>query len=353
MLSKRFRQAVLASAVLLLVSCVSLPGPSAAPTELVLITHDSFAVTEAVLEEFEAAHAVDVQILKTGDAGSMVNQAILTRDSPLADVLFGVDNTFLSRALEAGIFDAYGPAALSQVDSALTAGTQGLVTPIDYGDVCINVDKEAFSDDVPAPTDLIDLVDPAYGGMLVVENPATSSPGLAFLLATIGRFGEDEEFTWQEFWSGLRQNEMLVVDDWDSAYLTSFSGGASTGDRPIVVSYATSPVAEVVYADPPVDEAPTAVMTDGCFRQVEYAAVLHGTKRPELARAFVDFMLSPDFQSDIPLSMFVFPASSTATIPQVFTDNAAAVPSPIGLNPADIAANRERWVTEWTDVVLH
>ncbi len=353
MSSHRFRNALLAPAALILASCVSVSGPSAAPTELVLITHDSFAVSEAVLEEFEAAHGVDVRVLKTGDAGSMVNQAILTKDAPLADVLFGVDNTFLSRALEASIFDAYGPAALSQVDSTLTDGTQGLVTPIDYGDVCINVDKEAFSGKVPAPKKLLDLIDPAYRGMLVVENPATSSPGLAFLLATIGRFGDDEEITWQEFWSGLRDNDVLVVDDWDSAYLTSFSGGASTGDRPIVVSYATSPVAEVVYADPPVDEAPTAVVTDGCFRQVEYAGVLHGTKRPDLARAFVDFMLSPGFQSDIPLNMFVFPASNVATLPGVFTENAAAVPSPIRLNPADIAANRERWVTEWTDVVLH
>jgi len=349
----RFRLAALVPAALaLFVSCAPVAGPSAAPTQLVLLTHDSFAVSEAVLDGFEAAHAVDVQVLKAGDAGSMVNQAILTKDAPLADVLYGVDNTFLSRALDAGIFDTYSPAALASVDSPLTDGTQGVVTPIDYGDVCINIDKEAFTGDVPAPTQLIDLIDPAYRGMLVVENPATSSPGLAFLLATVGRFGEAGNVTWLEFWRGLRDNDVLVVDDWDTAYLTSFSGGASTGDRPIVVSYATSPVAEVVFADPPVDAAPTAAMTDACFRQVEYAGVLHGTKRPELARALIDFMLSPEFQSDVPLNMFVFPASNLATIPEVFTDNAAAVPDPVTLDSADIAANRERWVTEWTDVVL-
>lgn len=351
---RSFRWAALVPpALALLASCAPVAGPSAPATPLVLLTHDSFVISGAVLEGFEAARAVDVQVLKVGDAGSMVNQAILTKEAPLADVLYGVDNTFLSRALEAGIFDAYSPTRLASVDSTLTEGIKGLVTPIDYGDVCINIDKEAFAGDGPAPTDLLDLIDPAYRGMSVVENPATSSPGLAFLLATVGRFGEDGDVTWSEFWRGLRDNEVLVVDDWDTAYLTSFSGGASTGDRPIVVSYATSPVAEVVFADPPVDEAPTAVMTDGCFRQVEYAGVLHGTKRPELARALIDFMLSPEFQSDIPLNMFVFPASNVAAIPEVFTDHAAAVPNPIAFDPADIAANRERWVMEWTDIVLH
>ncbi|MGI8929629.1 MAG: thiamine ABC transporter substrate-binding protein [Candidatus Limnocylindrales bacterium] len=345
--------ALIPVALVLLVSCAPAADPSAAPTSLVLLTHDSFAVSEAVLERFEAAHGVDVQLLKAGDAGAMVNQAILTKDAPLADVLYGVDNTFLSRALDAGIFDAYSPAGLASVDVTLTDGTQGFVSPIDYGDVCINIDKEAFAGEVPPPAELLDLIDPAYKGMLVVENPATSSPGLAFLLATIGWFEEEGDVSWPDFWRGLRDNDVLVVDDWDTAYLTSFSGGASTGDRPIVVSYATSPVAEVVFADPPVDVAPTAVLTDGCFRQIEYAGVLHGSRHPEVARAFVDFMLSAEFQADIPLNMFVFPASNLATIPAAFTEHAAAVPDPVTLDPAEIAANRERWVTEWTDAVLH
>lgn len=331
-------------------SFIGSPSPSASD-RLLVMTHDSFDISPAVLETFETAHGVTVEIVKGGDAGVVVNQAILTKDAPLADVLYGVDNTFLSRALDAGIFEPYASPTLSDVPAELAAGTNGVVTPIDYGDVCLNLDKEAFAT-VPAPASLEDLIDPSYKGMLVVENPATSSPGLAFLLATVGHFGLDGDYTWRDYWADLRANELLIESDWETAYSTSFSGGAGAGDRPIVVSYATSPVAEVVFADPPVTAAPTRAVTDGCFRQVEYAGVLVGAKAPQLARQFVDFMLSPEFQSDIPLKMFVFPANPQATVPEVFLANAAEVTNPIAMDPATIAANRDAWVEEWTNVVL-
>jgi thiamine transport system substrate-binding protein len=351
-MNKQRMMATIVLALLVFGACAGGAGPSPTPpTQLVVLTHDAFAISDSVLAQFEAAHGVDVQILKGGDAGVMLNKAILTKDAPLADVLYGIDNTFLSRVVDAGIYDAYSSPALASVPDALEAGIDGAVTPIDYGDVCLNYDKSAFSSD-PPPTTLEDLLDPAYAGKLVVENPATSSPGLAFLLATIDRFGETNT-GWQSYWQSLRDGDLLVVNDWDTAYYTSFSGGAGEGDRPIVVSYATSPAAEVVFADPPVIEAPTGVVTDGCFRQVEYAGVLHGAKAPDLARQFVDYMLSVDFQQDIPLNMYVFPANSDAVPPEVFVANAVAVPDPIQMDPADIAANRDRWIQEWTDVVLH
>jgi thiamine transport system substrate-binding protein len=329
-------------------------GPGASPTSpsrLVLMTHDAFAVSDGIIEAFEAAHGVDVQVLTAGDAGAMVNQAILTRDAPLADVLYGVDNTFLSRAIDAGIFDAYSSPALGSVASALTAGTNGSVTPVDYGDVCINFDKAAFAGEF-VPDDIVQLVDPAYRGKLVVENPATSSPGLAFVIATVAKFGETGSYTWRDYWAALRANDVEVANDWDTAYYSSFSGGAGGGGKPLVVSYATSPAAEVVFSDPPTTEAPTGVLAKDCFRQVEYAGVLHGSKAPQLARAFVDFMLSPEFQSDIPLNMYVFPARDDVTPPDVFVQNAAQATT-VGFDAATIAANRDRWVQEWTDVVLH
>ncbi len=327
--------ATIVSTLLAIGACSGGAGPSPAPptppTQLIVLTHDAFAISDDVLAQFEAAHGVDVQILKGGDAGVMVNKAILTKDAPLADVLYGIDNTFLSRALDAGIFDAYSSPALASVPDALEAGTNGAVTPIDYGDVCLNYDKSAFTGDAP-PATLESLTDPAFKGKLVVENPATSSPGLAFLLATIDRFGETDS-AWQNYWQSLRDNDVLVVNDWDTAYYTSFSGGAGEGDRPIVVSYATSPAAEVVFADPPVTDAPTGVLTDGCFRQVEYAGVLHGAKAPDKAREFVDYMLSVDFQQDIPLNMYVFPANSQAVAPEVFVKHAVTVSDPIQMDP--------------------
>jgi thiamine transport system substrate-binding protein len=328
-------------------------GSSPSPGQLVLVTHEAFAVSDGVLAKFQQDHGATVQVLKAGDAGAMVNQAILTKDAPLADVLYGVDNTFLSRALDAGIFQPYHSPLLDTVPQNLQLDDQERVTPIDYGDVCLNYDRSAFSPAAPPPARLEDLTQAAFRGKLVVENPATSSPGLAFLLATVARFGESGDHTWRDYWSDLRANDVMVENDWNTAYYTAFSGGAGEGDRPIVVSYATSPAAEVVYADPPVTEAPTAVVTDGCFRQVEFAAVLTGARSPQLAQAFLDFMLSTDFQQDIPLNMFVFPANQEAVVPTVFADNSAVVRNPISMAAETISANRDRWVGEWTDVVLH
>ena len=328
-------------------------SPSAAAGSLVLMTHDAFAISQPVLDAFEQQHGVTLQVLKNGDAGSMVNQAILTRAAPLADVLYGVDNTFLSRALDAGIFEPYTSGELGQVPAALDLDPQHRVTPIDYGDVCLDYDKSAYDASNPAPATLDDLTRPAYRGQLVVENPATSSPGLAFLLATVVRFGESGSYTWQDYWRDLRANDVMVTDDWNTAYYDNFSGGSGSGDRPIVVSYATDPAAEVYFASPQPSQAPIAVITDGCFRQVEFAGVLAGTHQAALAQAFIDYMLSPNFQADIPLNMFVFPANQQAQPPQLFTDYAAHISQPIEMDPAQIAASRDRWIGEWTDVVLH
>lgn len=337
-------------------SAIGTPSPTPTmpppPTELTLLTHDSFAVTAPeVLGVFESQNNAKIKVLRAGDAGQMVNQAILTKDNPLADVLFGVDNTFLSRALDAGIFEPYGAAGLQRVPPSLQLDPRQRVTPIDYGDVCINYDKEVFGDAVPAPQTLADLTRPDYRGQLVVEDPGTSSPGLAFMLATIARFGESGEYTWLHYWADLRDNDVLIVSGWEEAYYGSFSGGSGEGDRPLVVSYATSPVAEVLFANPQPIEAPTGVMTDGCFRQIEFAGVLTGAAQPELAKRFVDFMLMPGFQADIPLNMFVFPAVPTTYLEPVFSDFAQRVSDPLTLPPETIAADRERWLNEWQAVV--
>ena len=335
-------------------SPVPLPTASPAPSSsIVLMTHDSFAVSDNVLAEFEELSGVRVEILRAGDAGVMVNQAILTRDAPLADAIYGVDNAFLSRALDAGIFRPHRPPLLSTVSPALRLDPEGRVTPIDYGDVCINYDRAAFAaGGPPAPVRLEDLAQPAYRGMLVVENPATSSPGLAFLLATVGYFGEEGDYTWRDYWADLRANDVLVTGGWEEAYNGAFSGGAGQGDRPMVVSYATSPAAEVFFADPQPEEPPTASLTEGCFRQIEFAGVLAGTAHPTEAEALIDFMLSPAFQADMPLNMFVFPANSQVGLPEVFVQHAAVVPDPITVDQAMLAAQRERWIEDWTDVVL-
>jgi len=314
-----------------------------------LLTHESFAVSEDVLAAFTDETGYEVRILTGGDAGQIVNQAVLAAGNPVADVLFGADTTFLSRALDGGIFEEYESPGLAAVPDHLHAGHR--VTPIDFGDVCVNYDKAAFGD-LPVPATLADLADPAYAGMLVVQNPATSSPGLAFLLATIARFGETGPYTWHDYWADLRANDVHVATGWEEAYYGVFSGGAGTGDRPLVVSYASSPPVEVVFANEPTDTAPTGVITDGCFRQVEYAGILAGTTNRQAAEALIDFLLSDAFQDDIPLTMFVFPASSRAVLPDVFVEHAAVPEAPLTMDPADIEKHRERWIDEWTSIVL-
>jgi thiamine transport system substrate-binding protein len=342
--------------VLVLAAMLLLPaGPVVAqPPTLTLMAHDSFYLPDQVIEAFEAEHAVDLEVLPAGDAGSMVNQAILTADRPLADVLFGIDNTFLSRALEADIFEPYVSPALGAVPAELQLDPEHRVTPIDVGDVCLNVDREAFeAGGLPPVTSLEDLLDPALAGTLVVENPATSSPGLAFLLATIAHFGEEPGTGWQAFWTGLRDNGVTVAAGWEDAYYGHFSGGSGEGDRPIVVSYATSPVAEVLFGgDPDAAESPTSAVDAGCFRQVEMAGILRGTDQPELAAALIDHLLAPGTQAELPLAMYVYPARSDVAVPEAFERHALVPSAPLSLEPAAIDAGRDAWIDEWTDIVL-
>ena len=290
-LSRRIAATVMLALVGVTLSIVGCGGGSAEePNEIVLMTHDSFAVSEQVLAAFTAETGITVRVLRSGDAGAMVNQAILTKDNPLADVIYGVDNTFLSRALEADLFEPYEAAGLDRVPDAFELDAEHRVTPIDYGDVCVNYDKEYFeAEGLPVPQTLADLTKPEYRGLLVVEHPASSSPGLAFLMATVAVFGEEGDYTWRDYWRALAANDVLVTSGWEEAYTASFSGGSGTGDRPLVVSYASSPVVEVIYSAEPVEEAPTGAMTDGAFRQIEFAGVLAGAKAPTGARRFLDF----------------------------------------------------------------
>jgi thiamine transport system substrate-binding protein len=319
------------------------------PVEIVLMTHDSFVISEALVADFANETGIQIKVLRAGDAGAMVNQAVLTKDNPLADVIFGVDNNFLSRALDADVFDPYESPLLASVPDELEIDPR--VTPIDFGDVCINWDKEYFfGAGLTPPATLLDLTDPAYRGLLIVQNPATSSPGLAFLYSTIARFGETGDYTWIDYWSDLRDNGVLVTSGWEEAYYSYFTA-ASDGDRPVVVSYASSPPFEVIYATEPIDEPPTAVMTDGCFRQIEYAGIVAGTETRPAAEQVIDLLLSTRFQDEIPLSMFVFPANENAVLPPAFVEFAVVPDDPLSLPGGDIEANVRRWITEWTEVV--
>jgi thiamine transport system substrate-binding protein len=323
-------------------------APTPTPVTLTLLTHDSFDVSTEVLDGFTRDTGITVTVLPLGDAGTALNQAILTKAAPLGDLLFGIDSTFLSRALDEELFLPHRSEELGAIDPSTVLDPEHRVTPIDLGHVCINHDRAWFArTGLPVPTDLADLTDPAYRGLMTVQNPATSSPGLAFLLATIARFGEDGAFTW---WADLRANDVLVTEGWSDAYYAAFS--ATGGDRPLVVSYATSPAAEVHFADPAPEEAPTGVMVKSCYPQVEFVGILATTEHPDEARTLVDWMLGRDFQEDLPLRMFVLPVRLDATLPDVFVRHAPRIEDAVALDPDVVGARRDEWIARWTSVVL-
>ncbi len=322
------------------------------PVTLTVLSHDSFNVSEEVMTAFTDETGITVEVLAAGDAGSALAQAILTKDNPTADVLFGVDNTFLSRALTEDLFIPYEATGLDRVGDELLLDPEYRVTPVDFGDVCINYDKVALAaEGVEPPASLADLATEQFAGDLVVQDPATSSPGLAFLIATIATFGEDGDYTWQDYWTDLAANDVVVNSGWEEAYYGSFSGGAGEGDRPLVVSYASSPPAEVLFSDPQPEEAPTGSMDQGCFRQIEFVGILQGTEHEAAARTFVDFMISDELQADIPLNMFVWPAVTDTPLPDVFVEHAALTPDPVTMDPATIDEHRQEWIETWTDIL--
>lgn len=327
------------------------PQAEAEPDVLTVMGHDSTVVPEPVLAQFEARYGARVSILLAGDAGSALNRAILAKGNPLADVLYGVDNAFLSRALEEGVFERYEPPALAGIAPELRLDASGHATPIDFGDVCVNYDVTYFEAAGTAPPQrLEDLTDPAYTDLLVVQNPAASSPGLAFLLATIGRFGDPG---YLDFWRELRANGVRVAPDWESAYFAEFSGGTGSGDRPLVVSYGSSPPFEVIYAETPIAAPTTGVMVgdESCFRQIEFAGILAGTPRRELAERWIDFMLGAAFQAEMPLNMFVFPVLNEVPLAPEFERFLSIPERTAQVEPAAIAAHRERWIREWREVM--
>ncbi|MGW1894992.1 thiamine ABC transporter substrate-binding protein [Streptomyces sp. NPDC002004] len=330
-------------------------GSAEGTRTVTLVSHDSFAVSKNVLKDFEKQSGYTVKMLPDGDAGQAVNKAILTKDNPQGDVFFGVDNTLLSRALDNGLFQPYEAKGADlilpqyRVDQA-----EHRVTPIDSGDICVNYDKKYFADHkLQPPRSFADLAEPKYRNLLVTENAATSSPGLGFLLGSAAQYGDQG---WQGYWKKLKANGVKVVDGWDQAYNNEFSGSAggrkAKGDRPLVVSYASSPPAEAIYTQPRPKESPVGVSTGTCFRQVEYAGLLSNAGNAKGGKALLDFLISKEFQGDMPLKMFVDPVRKDARVPRDFAKYAVTVGNSHTMAPRKIAANRDQWVKAWTSLVL-
>lgn len=323
------------------------------PETITLVAYDSFPAPDPdspiyiALADFTEETGIGVDILIAGDTGTMLSKATLTAGNPEGDVMWGIDNTFLSRAVDGDVFEPYVAEGVDQLPPGFTELVpNGEATPVDFGDVCVNYDIAALDTaGLAPPTSLADLALPEYAGQLVVQNPATSSPGLAFLLATIAEFGDDG---WEDYWASLRANDVEIVDSWTQAYYESFSWAGGT--RPLVVSYGSSPPFEVLYAVEPLDAAPTGVIESTCFRQIEFAGVLRGTDAPQGARRLVDFLITERFQREVPLNLFVFPVNQDAELADEFVRYASIPDDPLSVDAASIEANRSDWIDRWTAV---
>jgi thiamine transport system substrate-binding protein len=312
---------LLAASSLLLAGCA--PAGQVA-TKVTLVAHDSFAISDESITEFEATSGFELEIIRTGDAGSLTNRLVLTKDSPIADVVFGIDNTFRGVADESGIIE-------------------GDLVEVAFGDVCFNYDRIWFEErKIPPPASWRDLTRPEFNSLTVVTNPLSSSPGLAFLASTVAAFGEP---AFEQYWKELRDNGVMVASGWEEAYFTYFSGSSGNGEYPIVLSYSSSPAAEIRKDG----KSQTAALLDECFRQTEFIGTLAGSKNPEGAKALVEFLLSESFQNTMPGLMYVYPVNENASIPAEWAEFGSAARSTIG-EDMSIATHREKWQTKWSAI---
>ncbi len=321
-------------------------GPAGASKDVVLVTHDSFELPKKLVTQFETDTGYHLVVRASGDAGALTSKLVLTKDSPTGDVAFGVDNTFAGRAVQAGVFAPYDVSLPAGAERYLLSGDGAdTLAPVDTGDVCVNVDTAWFAEHaLPPPTGLDDLVDPRYRDLFVTPGAPTSSPGFAFLLATIAAEGDG----WQDYWTALMANGAKLTQGWEDAYFVDFTGGGGkSATRPIVVSYDSSPAYTV---DKKTGTSSTSALLDTCTRQVEYAGVLAGADNVPGAQALIEFLLGADVQAALPRSMYVYPVRDGVVLPADWAKFAVRPTSTLDVAPDEIESNRDQWLTEWTDL---
>lgn len=330
-----------AALVLALASNAAFAAPAAEQEPgLVLYAYDSFVAewgpAGKVIPTFESQHGARVKVVSVGDAGQVLNRAVLEKGRPQADVLVGIDNNLLARALEEGVLESYRSPHLDRVPQALRLEPEGAVTPFDYGYFAFVVDSQALAS---PPRSLEELTDPRLRGKIIVEDPRTSSPGLGLLLWTVAVYGEG----YLDYWKRLAPNLLTITEGWDTAY-----GMFTSGEAPLVLSYTTSPAYHLEYEGS--ERYRALVFPEGHYLQVEGMGLVRGAPHGKLARAFLDFVLSPEFQEEIPLTNWMYPVDPQVRTPPSF--RLAPQPGrPLSLPAAEVRRSQERWIDGWLRVV--
>ena len=320
--------------------------------EIKVLAYDSFNLDKNLIKEFEKTSGYKVKIIPSGGGGELVNKLVLSKNTPMGDVSVGIDSTFAGRTIKEKIFQNNNVKLPEGAEKYVIAGDKTL-TPISHGQICLNADKQWFdSKNIKTPETFTDIIKPEYKNLFASINPTTSSAGLGFFLSTVAKFGENG---WQKYWQDLKNNGMKISKDWSGAYNVDFTAGEGKGTKPIVVSYVTSPLETLETSQSssnlPESTTKTVALTDTCYDQVEYAGIVRNAKNKEGAEKFIEFMLSKKVQDVLLDTMYVFPVSNEATIPDEVLQHTPPVENALRLDPVVLEEKRQEWLREWNSII--
>ncbi len=307
--------------------------------ELVIYTYSSFAsgIAQKVLPIFEKQNNVKVKLLSFGDAGNVLARLILEKDQPKADVVIGLDQPLLKRAISEGLLIKFVPENISMIKNKELLDMRGYGIPFDYGAIALVYNTEKINN---PPKSFKELLDERFKRKLVVQDPRTSSTGLSFMLWTVAVFGEDG---FLDYWKSLKNNILTITPGWDEAFSM-----LETGEADIMVSYATD--GAYSYHEYGSLKYLPVVMEEGAFVQIEYAAIVKGSKNIELAKKFIEFVLSKEFQSHVPLNQWMYPVVEIE-LPKAYK-YAPKIDKVLPFDYSIFEQKGKDWLEKWAEVMI-
>lgn len=325
---------------------------------LTIVTYDIIAITDDVLNEFTNQTGVQVEMIRTDDAGGILEHLLLTKDNPQADLALGLDNTYLQTAFQFDLLAEHG-AQIPVLDSKATIPYNGnKAVPFDQGYICLNADTQALSENhISFPTTLEELTAPDWKGKTAFPSPVTSSPGRAFMVASIDYFEQQSSNTTAfDWWADMADNDAIFTTGWTEAYETHYTGGygiwneGHIGDAWLTVSYCHSPGVEALYGGNSTISA--AVDIDfASFSQVEYAAPVNGGGSKNAVNAFIEFLLTDEVNTNMPENNLMYSVLEGKDLPET---NGYRYHSPVPSQPSTIEMDRigqemDDWLKDWRD----
>jgi thiamine transport system substrate-binding protein len=322
-----------------LIALLALAVPAAAKDTLTIYTYDSFVAEwgpgPKVKEAFEKDCDCTIDWVAPGDGVALLNRLKLEGKNTKADVVLGLDTNLTAEAAATGLFGKHGIDI--QLAKTPVPWTDEYFMPFDYAHFAVVYDSDKM---MSPPKSLDELVNGDPSQKIVLEDPRSSTPGLGFLLWMRQVYGDKAA----EAWKKLSGRVLTVAPGWSEAYALF-----TKGEAPMVLSYTTSPAYHVIAEN--TERYKAADFAEGHYLQIEVAGLIEGSAHRELARKFLNFMMGPGFQDQIPTNNWMFPAGTTsAALPPAFGQ--LVKPSKTLLfTPAEVDQNRRAWIDEWLNAM--